>query len=129
MDDLQSLGLLLIAVVAAPYILEIVRQVPLLTRLLDALPAEQRARLGRHPRDARLGMFGSTLFFLRLGRITLRTDPNDSAELTALKRAVRRSIVRELIFGGLLLAAVLLLWRQGWRPPWPTSSPASGPTS
>ena len=119
--DLQLTGLLILTVVAAPYVIEVVRQVPLLARLLAALPPEERVRLGRHPRDPRLGLFGSAWFFLRLGRITLRSDPHDSAVLAALKRQARRSIVRELIFGALFATAVLLLWRQGWRPPWPGS--------
>lgn len=119
--DLQLAGLLLIGVVAAPYVIEVLRQVPLLGRLLAALPADERARLGRHPRNPRLGLFGSARFFLRLGRTTLRIAPTDTPQLAALKRAARRSLQREVIFGCLLLATVLVLWRQGWRPPWPAS--------
>jgi hypothetical protein len=117
--DFQLTGLVIVAAVAAPYVIEILYQVPLLTRLISALPPDTRARLGRHPRDPRLGIFGSTRFFLRLFRYTLRADPNDDSEMMLLKRQARRSGLREGIFGVLLLTTVLVLWFQGWRPPWP----------
>ena len=46
---------------ALPYLWEIVSQLPLLTRLVAALPPEMRATLPRHPRRPWLAVFGSTL--------------------------------------------------------------------
>lgn len=117
--DFQLAGMLIVIAVATPYMVEILRQVPLLTRMIAALPPDVRARMGRHPRDPRLGIFGSARFFVRLFRYALRTDPEDSAAIAILKRKARWSALREGIFGVLLLITVIVLWRQGWRPPWP----------
>ena len=96
--DAQLRGLLIASAVATPYVAEILRQVPLLTRVMSALPAEVRAGLPPHPRRPWLALFGSTRFFLALFRYALRTDP------------------REALFGVALIVVVIFLWRSGWRP-------------
>ena len=119
--DFQLAGLLIIAAAAAPYVIEILRQAPLLTRMIEALPPEVRARMGRHPRNPRWGVFGSTRFFLMLLRHALRSVPSDTPELADLKRRARWSALREGLFAVLLVTTVVALWRHGWRPPpWPT---------
>jgi hypothetical protein len=119
--DFQLAGLLIVAAAAAPYVIEILRQVPLLTRIIEALPPEERARMGRHPNNPRLGVFGSTRFFLKLFRHAVRSVPGDTPQLADLKRRARWSAVREGLFAVLLVTAVVVLWRQGWRPPpWST---------
>jgi hypothetical protein len=114
--DSQLVGLLITGGVAVPYVVEILRQVPLLTRMVSALPPEVRAGLPRHPRQARLALFGSARFFVALFRYALRNDPEDSREILALKRQVRASAIREAVFGAALAIVVVALWRSGWRP-------------
>jgi len=121
--DFELAGTLVIAAVAIPYVTEILRQLPLLTRMISALPADVRAALPRHPRDARRAVFGSARFFLALFRYVLRNDPADAAEVAVLKEKMRASAVREAVFGVALIATAAILWRKGWRPPWPSSRP------
>ena len=121
--DFELAGILIVAAVAIPYAIEILRQVPLLTRMMSALPADVRAALPRHPRNPRRAVFGSARFFLALFRYALRRDSADSAEVAVLKKKMRASAVREAVFGVALIATVATLWRSGWRPPWPSSGP------
>lgn len=114
--DFQLTGLLIAAGVATPYVIEILLQVPLLTRMMSALPAEVRVGLPRHPRRPWLALFGSTRFFLALFRYALRDDPGDGGEVLALKRKMRASALREGLFGVVLIVVVVALWRLGWRP-------------
>jgi hypothetical protein len=114
--EFQLTGSVIAAVVATPYIVEILRQVPLLARVMSALPAEVRAGLPPHPRRPWLAFFGSTRFFLGLFRYALRTDPRDPLEMVALKRAMRASAIREAVFGAALVITVAVLWKHGWRP-------------
>lgn len=114
--DSQLTGLLLAGAVAIPYVVEILGQVPLLARLVSALPEEVRASLPRHPRRPWLAVFGSTRFFLALFRYALRNDRHDSAEVLALKHQMRASAIREALFGIALAIVVVALWRSGWRP-------------
>jgi hypothetical protein len=117
--DAQLRGTLIVGAAALPYLWEIVAQLPLLTRVMAALPAEKRATLPRHPRRPWLAVFGSTRFFLALFRFALRRDPTDSLEIADLKHRMRASAVREALFGVLLATVVVTLWRHGWRPAWP----------
>jgi hypothetical protein len=121
--DFQLVGMLIVVVVAIPYVIEIVQQVPLLTRMVSALPPDVRAALPRHPSDPRRAVFGSARFFLALFRYALRLNPADPAELAVMKKKMRASVFREAVFGGALIATVAILWRHGWRPPWPGSGP------
>jgi hypothetical protein len=117
--DLELAGMLIVTAVAIPYVVEILSQLPLLTRLVSAMPPDARARLPRHPRSSRLVVFGSARFFIALFRYALRTEPADSAEVATLKHQSRMSAIREGIFAVVLIATVTTLWRYGWRPPWP----------
>ncbi len=121
--DFALAGMLIVAAVAIPYVTEMLRQVPLLTRMVSALPEDVRAALPRHPRNPRRAVFGSGRFFLALFRYALRSDPTDPAEVAVLKKKVRASAIREAVFGVALIATVAGLWRLGWRPPWPSSGP------
>ena len=102
--------------VAVPYVVEILWQVPLLARVMAALPARVRQSLPRHPRRPLWAVFGSTRFFLALFRWALREGPDEGPELLRLKRQMRASALREALFGGALLAVLVLAWRHGWRP-------------
>jgi len=114
--DVQLTGSLVVGVAALPYVVEILRQVPLLTRVMSALPADVRAELPPHPRRPHLAVFGSARFFLALFRYALRNDGRDPGEIVALKRKMRASAVREALFGMVFLLAVVVAWRHGWRP-------------
>ena len=119
LDDRETVGTLIVAVAAIPYIVEIVGQLPLLARVMRALPKETRTALPRHPRHPWLAMFGSARFFVALFRLALRHSPADGLEVVALKRRMRASMVREALFGALFWTTVVALWRRDWRPPWP----------
>ena len=114
--EFQLTGSVIAAVVATPYIVEILRQVPLLARVMSALPAEVRAGLPPHPRRPWLALFGSARFFFGLFRYALRTDPRAPLEMVALKREMRASAIREAVFCVALVITVTVLWRHGWRP-------------
>jgi hypothetical protein len=114
--DFQLTGWLVAGAAAVPYTVEVLAQVPLLTRVMRALPPDVRAELPRHPRRPGLAVFGSTRFFLALFRYALRRDVDDGPTIRALKRRMRASAAREGVFGMVLAATVALLWRHGWRP-------------
>lgn len=114
--DFQLTGSLIAAAVATPYVVEIVRQLPLLAHMMSVLRDDVRATLPAHPRRPGLAVFGSTRFFLALFRYALRADPGDSIEIIALKRKMRASAIREGLFGVTLVIAAVALWRRGWRP-------------
>ena len=119
--DVQLAGFLVVTAAALPYCVEILGQVPLLTRVMSALPADVRAKLPPHPRRPQLAVFGSARFFIALFRYALRNDARDPGELVALKRKMRASAVREALFGIVFMVAVVVAWRHGWRPlgTWP----------
>jgi hypothetical protein len=71
-DDVEITGTSIIALVAIPYIVEILAQLPLLARVMRALREEIRAALPRHPRHPWLAVFGSARFFVALFRFALR---------------------------------------------------------
>jgi hypothetical protein len=119
-EDRELGGTVIATLVAIPYVVEILLQLPLLTRLMRALPDEQRAKLPPHPRRPWLAVFGSARFFIALFRLALRDGASDGRELLALKRRARASALREALFGIAFWATVVVLWRQGWRPPWPS---------
>ena len=107
---------LVVTAAAIPYVVEVLSQLPLLTRVMRALPDDVRARLPPHPRRARLAVFGSARFFLALFRLGLRRDAGDGPELTELKRKMRASALREAIFGVAFWATAGVLWGRCWRP-------------
>ncbi|HLK91253.1 MAG TPA: hypothetical protein VKZ18_15250 [Polyangia bacterium] len=117
--DFQLAGALIAGAAATPYVVEVLRQVPLQARVMEAMPPAARAALPPHPRRPWLTVFGSTRFFLALFRWALRDQPDDSPELAALKRRMRWSALREWLFMLVFAAALVLLLRAGWRPLWP----------
>jgi hypothetical protein len=117
--DLPLAGSLILATAALPYVVEVLRQVPLQTRFMAAMPAADRAALPPHPRRSWLTVFGSVRFFLALLRYTLRAGLDDPGEIVVLKRAMRRSVLREALFAAGFIATFVVLWRIGWRPVWP----------
>jgi hypothetical protein len=117
--DSQLRGSLLAAAAAVPYVVEVLRQVPLQARVIAAMPAAGRAALPPHPRRPWLTVFGSTRFFLALFRWALRTAPEEPAEISSLKRRMRWSAAREGAFAAGFIAVLCVLVRSGWRPAWP----------
>jgi hypothetical protein len=115
----QLTGALVLAAAATPYVVEVLRQVPLQTRVIAALPAATRAALPPHPRRPGLTVFGSVRFFLALFRWALRDAPEDSAEIAGLKRRMRWSALREQLFAAAFVAVLVTLLKVGWRPAWP----------
>jgi hypothetical protein len=120
--DFQLAGALIAGAAAIPYVVEVLRQVPLQAHVIAALPPAARAALPPHPRHPWLTVFGSTRFFLALLRWALRDRPDDSPEIGALKRRMRWSAVREWLFMLAFAAVLALLLRAGWRPLWPRLS-------
>ena len=118
-DDVEITGSLVVALIALPYIVEVLGQLPLLARVMSALPEEMRAALPRHPRHPWLAVFGSARFFVALFRFALRRTSADAPEIAALKHNMRASMLREALFGIAFWATAVALWRHGWRPPWP----------
>ena len=117
--DSQLRGALVLAAAAVPYVVEILRQVPLQARVIAALPPAVRAALPPHPRRPGLIVFGSTRFFLALFRWALRTAAQDAPEIASLKRRMRWSAAREMLFGAAFVTVLVELLRSGWRPAWP----------
>jgi hypothetical protein len=105
-----------VTLAAIPYIAEILWQLPLLARVMRALPPDTRAALPPHPRRPWLAAFGSARFFLALFRFALRDTPSDEPVVRALKRRMRASAVREAVFGVVFWGTAILCWCQGWRP-------------
>jgi len=106
------------ALVASLYCWEILSQLALLSRYLRELPAARRAALPRHPRDPRWAVFGSPRFFLAIFRDALTSKPDDDPALTATKKRMRRSAVRELAGAVATLGTWYALRASGWEP-WP----------
>jgi hypothetical protein len=117
--EFQLTGALIAGAAATPYVVEVLRQVPLQARVIAAMSPAARAALPPHPRRPWLTVFGSTRFFLALFRWSLRDRPDDSPEVVALKRRMRWSAVREGLFALAFSAVLVLLLRAGWRPLWP----------
>jgi hypothetical protein len=112
-------GSLVLAAAALPYVVEVLRQVPLQARVMAAMSPEARAALPPHPRHPWLAVFGSVRFFLALFRWGLRDTPDDTREILALKRKMRWSAVREALFAVVFITVLVVLVRTGWRPLWP----------
>jgi hypothetical protein len=115
MDD-QLLLTLIAAAAFAPWVVEVLLQVRLLRRFLEALPPEERAALPRHPRLPILSFLGSTRFHLAVWRSFRRDQPVDAAPLAALKRRMRASLRRELCWATAGVSALTVLLVRGWRP-------------
>jgi|tagenome__1003787_1003787.scaffolds.fasta_scaffold20013150_1 hypothetical protein len=112
-------GSLILAAAALPYVVEVLRQVPLQARVMAAMSPEARAALPPHPRRPWLAALGSVRFFLALFRWALRDRPDDTREVLALKRKMRWSAVREALFALGFVTVLVVLVKTGWRPLWP----------
>jgi hypothetical protein len=115
---MELVGMLVIAVAIAPYVIEVLSQLKLQARFMAALPEEARAKLPPHPRSPWLVGAGSLRFQLALWRYVRRDLDADPPVIVELKREIRASLRRELGFalGAALVIALLLI--AGWRPPW-----------
>ena len=116
-------GSLVLAAAALPYVVEVLRQVPLQARVMAAMSPETRAALPPHPRHPWLAVFGSVRFFLALFRWALRDRSEESRELLALKRKMRWSMFREALFALGVVIVLVVLVETGWRPLWPHLGP------
>ncbi len=112
-------GSLILLGAAIPYVVEVLRQVPLQARVMAAMPPATRAALPPHPRRPWLTVFGSVRFFLALFRWALRDAPDDPREILALKRRMRWSGLREQLFALMFVTVLVMLVKAGWRPVWP----------
>jgi hypothetical protein len=115
---MELVGMLIIAVALAPYVVEVLSQVKLQADFMAALPPEARAKLPPHPRSPWLVGASSVRFFFALWRYVRRDLDADTPQLLDYKRRIRASIRREIGFAlgaGLVIA---LLFVAGWRPPW-----------
>jgi len=119
MMERDLLGTLLLGAVFLPYTIEVLWQLRLQARFLQALPESVRAALPPHPRRPWLAAAGSVRFFLALWRCARRDLPEDPGPVRALKRKIRASILREMIWGTSALGVIALLVTNGWRPIWP----------
>jgi hypothetical protein len=109
-------GLLIIGVSFLPWIVEVFYQVGLQARFLKAMPPDARAALPAHPKRPALAFLSSTRFHLALWRYARRDLPGDLPDVADLKRQVRASLRREVIWLLAGLAAVAILVAKGWRP-------------
>jgi hypothetical protein len=119
MMDRDLLGTLMLAAVFVPYTIDVLEQVRLQARFLAALPSSVRAALPPHPRNPWLAMGASTRFFVALWRCARQEGPDDSDPVRAMKREIRSSVRREIVYlasGAVLVTALLA---SGWRPVWP----------
>ena len=112
-------GSLILFGAAVPYVVEVLRQVPLQARIMAAMPPATRAALPPHPRRPWLTVFGSVRFFLALFRWALRELPDEPREIQVLKRKMRWSSFREALFALGFVTTLVVLVQAGWRPVWP----------
>jgi hypothetical protein len=110
------LGTLIACLAFLPWIVEVFFQVRLQARFLEALPAEARAALPRHPRRSLLAFLGGPRFELALWRTWRRDAPGDPPPVLELKARMRRSLQREIAWATGGLAILVVLVRAGWRP-------------
>jgi len=109
-------GTLIAGLAFLPWIVEVFFQVRLQARFLEALPAEARAALPRHPGRPTLAFLGSPRFALAVWRSFRRDAPDDPPPVLALKARMRASLRREIAWALGGLAIVVALVRAGWRP-------------
>jgi hypothetical protein len=114
--DTQLARTLVAGAIFVPWVVEVLFQVRLLKRFLEALPPEERAALPPHPRRALLGFLGSTRFHLAVWRSFRRDRVGDSGALAALKGHMRDSLWRELGWASAGVATLTVLVSRGWRP-------------
>ena len=117
--DRELIGSIVLGVTFVPYVVEVFVQLRLQARFLAALPAATRSTLPPHPRQPWFACVGSVRFFLALWRCFRAYADDDPPPVRALKRRMRASLQREIVWvagtGGVLVGLVC----QGWRPLWP----------
>ncbi len=116
--DQSLVGTVLLGVAFFPWIVEVLWQVRLQPRVLASLPEATRATLPPHPRRPWLVLASSARFQLAFWRLARREDPDDSPMVRELKRQVRASLHRELIWAFAGLGTLVALLARGWRPGW-----------
>lgn len=99
-----------------PYVGEVIFQLFLQGRFLAALPARTRDALPPHPRHPFLAFLGSLRFTLAFWRYVRNDDLDDPGEVRALKRKMRASLRREIVWGILGVGTLVALVACGWRP-------------
>jgi hypothetical protein len=122
MDDALSFplaGSLILGLAFVPWATEVILQLRLQARFLEALPPADRAALPPHPADPRVWFLGSPRFQHALWRSSRRDLPYDSPGLAGLKRRMRASLYRQIVWVGSFAATVAVLLGNGWRPVWP----------
>jgi hypothetical protein len=117
--DHAMVGTLILALAFLPWVVEVVLQVRLQARFLDALPEARRSALPPHPRRHWLAFLGSPRFAWAIWRAFRRDQPDDPNAVLAIKRRMRASFRRELIWGPGFVAVLIVLVASGWRPIWP----------
>ena len=117
--DRSLVGTLLLGVVFIPYIVEVALQLWQQARFLAALPDTARSSLPPHPPHPWLAVLGSLRFQLALWRYIRHLDADEPDSIAALKRRMRTSLRRELVWAVGGLAVLSTLVASGWRPPWP----------
>jgi hypothetical protein len=114
--DRSLLGLLIVGVAFLPWVVEVLWQVRLQARFLEALPPTARGALPRHPRRPILAFLGGLRFDLAMWRTFRRDQPDDAPAVAALKQRMRASVWRELAWAVAGLGVLLALVHGGWRP-------------
>jgi hypothetical protein len=117
--DLSLTGTVVLGATFIPFVVEVFFQTRLLTLFLEALPERARSTLPRHPRRRSLAFLGSTRFHLAVWRSFRRDLTEDPPPVIVLKRRMRLSLWRELIWGTCFGATLAVLLAVGWRPIWP----------
>jgi hypothetical protein len=117
--DRELVGSIVLGAAFLPYVIEVFVQVRLQARFLAALPGPVRASLPAHPRQPWLACIGSVRFFLALWRCFRADAESDSMSVRALKRRMRASLNRELVWAAGSAGVLVGLICQGWRPLWP----------
>jgi len=117
--DRELLGSIVLGAAFLPYAVEVFVQLRLQARLLAALPEPVRASLPAHPRRPWLACVGSMRFFLALWGCFRADAAGDSPRVRTLKRHMRASLNRELVWAVGSAGVLLGLLCQGWRPLWP----------
>jgi len=117
--DRELIGSIVFGAAFLPYVIEVVVQVRLQARFLATLPEPVRASLPAHPRQPWLACVGSVRFFFALWRCFRADAEGDSMPVRALKRRLRASLNRELVWAAGSAGVLLGLVCQGWRPLWP----------
>lgn len=112
-------GTLILFVMFVPWAVEVVVQLRLQARFLAALSEAKRAALPPHPRRPWLAFLGSPRFAWAIWRAFRRDQPDDPDVVVALKRRMRASFRRELVWAPGFVTVLTALLVSGWRPIWP----------